>query len=334
MVWDDVETEQSEKSEHEGKLTGQAVIEAKKELKKADEQYSFSELKQDKEAEEFYKEADAFDKQMEEKEKSKNAIEGVTLQEHETILMFSQPKVGKTWAACSFIDQTLKDEGNIYYINTDNGFERTAKTYFKTNFENMKKSLHFYFIQDLDQIDKIVSEIKSKVKHNDLIVIDLIDDFWEKAQIKFMDEASKALNITTIDYLIMSNKEGSKIAGLAQDKWVYIKKFDNIVLQKLVITPPCTVIACCSSKDLDVAKIWAKKDADKMYELSKYEEIGSRPAGQPLLRTKFNTIVYIGEKKDGKRYFVIMGDRGFMKTKDRVEYNNNFYEAFTKLRSD
>lgn len=254
------------------------------------------------------------------------------LKEHETILMFSQPKVGKTWAACSFIEKTLKANGHIYYINTDNGFYKTAKTYFNSKFDDMQKHLTFYFIQDLDQIDPIVNEIKSKVNDNDLIVIDLIDDFWEKAQIKFMDEVSKSLGMSTIDYLILSNKEGSKIAGLSQDKWVYIKKFDNIVLQKLVITPRCDVLACCSSKDIDIQKIWAKKDPDKMYELSKYEEIGSRPAGQPLLRTKFNTITYIGEKRDGKRYFIIMGDRGFMKTKDKVEYERNFYEAFTELR--
>ena len=147
-----------------------------------------------------------------------------------------------------------------------------------------------------------------------------------------MEDVSKRLNMSIIDYLILSNKEGDKIGGLSMDKWTIIKRYDNILIQGLIVTPICDVFACCSAKDIDIAKIFARKDGDKMYELSKYEEVGSRPAGQKLLATKFNTIVYIGERKDGKRYFIIMGDRGFMKSKDKIEYQDNFYEAFMKLR--
>ena len=64
MSWDEVETEQSEKSQHEGKLVGQAVLEAQKELKEANEQYNFSELNQGEELEKFNKDADKFDKEQ------------------------------------------------------------------------------------------------------------------------------------------------------------------------------------------------------------------------------------------------------------------------------
>lgn len=294
------------------------------ELVEANEQYSFSELKQDKEVEEFNKQADEFDKEQEQKTKSKGI-------EIETILMFSQPKVGKTWAGCSFIEQTLKDKGHVWYINTDNGFKKTAKAYFKNKYEDMMKSLTLDFISNLDELDGIIKKIKKNVKSNDLIIIDLIDDFYEKAQIRVTEDMAKSLNMSIIDFMILSNKEG-KIGNLSMDKWTLIKRYDNLLINELVISPPCNVIACCSAKDIDVAKIFAKKDADKMYELSKYDEIGSRPAGQKLLATKFNTIIYIGEKKDGKRYFLLTGDRGFMKSKDKVEYQDNFYEAFMRLR--
>lgn len=265
-------------------------------------------------------------------EPSKTNIPVSNLLTRQSILLFSQPKVGKTYAVCSFIEQTIKQGGRIKYINTDNGLHKTLKAYFKEKYDETLKSIDYYFITDLAEVDDIILKIKNEVKPNDLVCIDLVDDFWEMSQTRFVQDVCKVMDVSIVDYIISASKDDKKFGVLDGSKWNYAKKFDDIILRSLVINPPCNVIACASAKDTDVAKAFAKKDAEKMYELSKYDEIGSRPGGSKILMSKFNTIVYIGELKSGRRFFIMMGDRGYMKAKDRVEYDNNFYAAFMETR--
>ena len=84
--------------------------------------------------------------------------------EHESILIYGQPKTGKTFAACSFIERIVKDGGHVYIINTDNGIKRTLKAYFKDRVAEIAKHISYYLVLDFEKIYNIVKEIKNKVK--------------------------------------------------------------------------------------------------------------------------------------------------------------------------
>jgi hypothetical protein len=250
----------------------------------------------------------------------------------ELILIYGQPKTGKTYAICSFVERTIIDGGNVFYINTDGGLYRTLKAYFGVKFDDIRRKINYYFITDLSNIDKIVSDIKSKVKPNDLVCVDLIDDFWDMAQGKFVEDASKVLGVSPVDYIIASSKEREKFGMLTAEKWQYCKKVDDFVTNALIINSNCNVVAACSAKDVDVSKIFAKRSEKQQYEISKFEEVGFRPGGQKRLHYKFHTVIYLGEKSDGKHFFIVMGDRGFNRNSKNTVYSDNFYESYMKTK--
>lgn len=250
------------------------------------------------------------------------------LTKRETILIYGQPKTGKTYAVCSVIEKAISEGKNIFYINTDNGFADTAEEYFGDKWEEVKQKINYYQIWDIVKVYKIIDEIRQNARQEDLIVIDLISDFWNMAQHKFIYDLS---NGDPVNYMSLASREKNKIGAFQEDKWQYIKKLNDMILRPLIIELPCNVVACCKAKDTDVAKMKIK-DAAKQYELSKYDEVGSKPDGPKELPYNFRTIMYLGELKNGDRYFIVMGNRGFIKKKDMVIYKNNFYNEFLKLR--
>lgn len=307
---------------------------------------TFPEIKKvdDKENEEFNKKSDNFEKEYDKDRKNNSDI---VLYDVEKILLFSQPKAGKTWAVCSYIEEVIKRGGTVYYLNTEMGFYRTFDAYFKSkdipqfreyfktkDKSKLQKYIKFYFINDLKELDNNVKEIKDNSKKEDLVVIDLINDIYEKAQTRFVTDVCSALGISLIDYIITSSRESQKFGLFDSNKWSYIKKFDEIVLQNLVIESKCDVIGCCASKDLEVRMMYARKDKDteKINVLNKYEEVGCKPAGHESLPGKFHTVIYIGENINSKKFFVVIGDRGTVSTKKKFEYQDNFYNTFREFR--
>ena len=294
-------------------------------------QLAFQELKrEDKEIEDFNRQANEYNKEM---EKQRNPLRIFReMIDHETILGYGQPKVGKTFASASFVEAIIKNGGHVFIINTDNGVKRTYQAYFKDKFNDVMKHISYYLVTDFDNINEVINEIKIKVTFKDLIIIDLIDDFWEMAQSKFIEDVCKGMGISLADYILMASKQSDKFGTLDKNQWQYVKKLDEMLITNFVIRPPCMIFASCGAKDIEVAKIYAKRDPDILYELNKFEEVGSRPGGQKRLHYKFNTVVYMGEKRDGKKYFILMGDRGFLRNSQKIEYERNFYEAFMRLR--
>lgn len=250
--------------------------------------------------------------------------------DHETILLFGSPKVGKTYAACSLVDSTIKNKGKIHVINTDNGVKRTLKAYFKNDYNKIISHINYYHIDKIDDVMFLVKKIKAEVNRKDLIFIDLIDDFYEMAQTRFAMSIAESLGVDFVDYIVSASRDSAKFGLFDRQKWDYVKKLDGIIVDNLVTYPPCNVIACCGAKDIEVAKQLTKKESDK-YELSKYDEIGYKPGGHKKLAQKFNTIVFISESRSGEHYFIVMGDRGFIKKSNKVTYTN-FYQEFKKLR--
>lgn len=243
--------------------------------------------------------------------------------EKETILLYGAPKVGKTWAYCSAIAKVIAKGNKVFLINTDGGISKTFKQYFGPKAKEVSQKVEYHFVDDMADVFEAVKVIKEKVKPNDWIIIDLVSDFWELAQHKFMEEASGG-NI--LGY-VKRMSENKKAFGLFEgSKWQYIKKLDNYVLEQLVVSPKCNVLGVAAEKDLKIEQAMTGK-----VKQVEFMAAGSRPAGQPQLSYKFNTIVFLGQQKQ-KRYFQVMGDRGAATKKTMISFDRDFWPKFLEQR--
>jgi len=247
--------------------------------------------------------------------------------EKETILLYGGAKCGKTWAYCSIIEKYLENpEAKIYIMNTDNGVSKTLKQYFGEKSSKITERILYVFIASINDAIKNVDEIKKVVKQEDLIIIDLLSDFWEMAQNSFMEEASGGNVVGWIEKMSKDTKTFGLFDGM---KWQYIKKLDGYIIDKLITKAPCDVIGICSQKDLEIEKVLSK---NKM-KSQEYESAGAKPSGQPTLANRFNTIIYIGKTDRGeKHYFQIIGDRGALTNQGMISFEKNFWETFVKER--
>jgi len=247
--------------------------------------------------------------------------------EKETILLYGGAKCGKTWAYCSIIERYIQNpETKVYIINTDKGVSKTLKQYFNEDSAKITERIVYEFATSIQEVISFVDEIKKVVKGNDLIIIDLISDFWEMAQNSFMEEASGGNVVGWIEKMSKDMKSFGLFDGM---KWQYIKKLDGYVIDKLITKAPCDVIGISSQKDLDVEKVMNKGKIKS----AEYESAGAKPAGQPTLGHRFNTIVYIGKTEKGeKHYFQIMGDRGAVTNQGMISFDKNFWEVFVNER--
>lgn len=253
----------------------------------------------------------------------KTKISLTDIKDHETILLYGKPKIGKTWAYCSVIQKCLDAGGNVFLVNTDNGVKRTLKEYTGENFEKYANKINYYLLTDIDDVEEIIQDVKKNVKNNDLIVIDLLSDFWELAQSKFVENLAGG---KIIDYYERASRDKSKFGLLSGQQWQYVKKLDSMIINELVIRPPCKVIAVASGKEVELDRVHNNKEI-----LDRFDSVGEKPNGQRELQYKFNTIIYIGELKKQK-YFIVLGDRGQFINQERVGFVKDFWKAFMNFR--
>lgn len=294
------------------------------EIREANEKYNFSELNQGEEGEKLMKESVLVQNKDSAFVKENNL-------DHDTFFLFGLTKCGKTYAGCSLIEKCINDGGHAHIINNDNGVLRTMKVYFGKDFEKIKNKFTIYPIRDIEQIFPVVEKLEKILIPKDLLFIDLLNDFYELSQDKFLEKVSQALGVNIVDYIITASRDDSKFGLFDSMKWQYIKKLNNILMRKLIIYPKCNVVACNAVKDLKVREIFSKKDASKIQHYEKYKDLGYLPAGHDSVPSFFHTVIFIGETSDKKHFFNVMGHRGFIRKEYEV-YDKNFYEAFMKLR--
>jgi hypothetical protein len=245
--------------------------------------------------------------------------------ERETMLLYGAPKSGKTFAYCSMIERTIKNGGKVWILNTDAGVSKTLKQYFGDELEKIKDKITYYLVTDMNNVDKVVKEILALSKENDLVVIDLMSDFWEMAQTKFIDDASGG---DIVNYIVKASKDNKTFGLFSGQMWQYVRSLHNKVVSPFTGRTRCDVVAVCAQKELDVEKAITGKIKDK-----EYETAGARPAGEPRLAYQFNTIVYLGSVDKGKgHYFQIIGDRGGESSSNMVSFEKNFIEKFENER--
>ncbi len=245
------------------------------------------------------------------------------LKDHESILLFGMPKIGKSYACASAIERCLAANHDVFLINTDNGVRRTYAQYFKAKFDEVSDRINYYLLTCIDDIEEVVEDIAKRAKPNDLIIIDKITDVWIFAQDKFVQNLCGG---KMVDYYEKASRDKAKFGLFSSQQWQYIKCLDNMLIMKLIIQPPCTVIAIASAKDIEIDRLHANLKV-----LDRFDKVGAKPGGQPELSYNFNTIIYLSER-NCQKICTVVGDRGGYVNYPQFTFERDFWGAFMQYR--
>lgn len=247
----------------------------------------------------------------------------------ETILIYGKPKCGKTHSACSYIDATLKTGGKVYVVTTDKGFVRTAHYYFGADIKDRFKDNVFYKeVHDINEVIVYYKSILPKLTNKDLLMFDLLSDFWDWAQIQFVEDIAGG----DIQKYIQNASKDKKSFGLFENsRWGYVKALHKFV-DNMITKKPCNIIGICTEKDTDAEKAIGGYKAEKRLKDTGFGDISTRPGGQKEIPYKFETMIRIG--LIGEDYVCqIIGDRGHRVKDVVIKYGKNLKSAVDEFRS-
>ena len=266
----------------------------------------------------------------------KKEVEDDFFKEPEKILLYAATKVGKTHAVASLIEAKLNENPNtkFYVIITDAGFWKTVLRYWrlkKLNTDVLKKQIVYRPILDLNEVFPVLTEIRAQANPDDWIIVDVMSDFWDRAQDKFIESCSTNGNIA--DLIIEASNDSSKFGTLSGFQWGYCKRLDNAISYYFVINSPCNILATASEKEIGgMAEALSGEDKVEKsvgFMYSAYKEVGYRPDGQKRLPYKFDDICFLGKDQKGKHYFVIVGSRDVDSDFKKIPYGLSFWDAFS-----
>lgn len=250
-----------------------------------------------------------------------------TVDETETILIYGLPKHGKTYAYCSVIEKTINDGGEVYVISTDSGFVRTAKTYFGEKIKDVYKKIHLELVYDISSIRSYYKTVEKNLKKKDLLVIDLVSDVWDWAQIAFVDNLSQG----DIEKFMINAMKDSKAFGMFDSsKWNYIKALHKFI-EDIIVRKPCNFVGVATEKDTTIEETLGKDKARQLLNDMGFDDLTTRPGGMKLLPYKFETILRVGIK-DNKHFFQVVGDRGYIQDLKFTYYDKEMYKTFLEWR--
>ena len=273
----------------------------------------------------------------EEVEKAKKEVEDDFFKEPEKILIYADTKVGKTHAVASLIEAKLKENHNtkIYAIVTDAGFWKTVLRYWrlrKLETDILKTQIIYKPILDISDVFPVLTEIRAQANPDDWVVVDVMSDFWDRAQDKFVESCSTGNALDFTDLIVQAANDPAKFGVLTGMQWGYCKRLDNVISYYFVISPPCNIVCTATQKELGgVAEAIAgeekvKKSVGFMYDA--FKQVGFRPEGQKRLPYKFDDICYLSKDQRGQHYFVLVGSRDVDTKFERKPYGVSFWEVF------
>jgi len=255
----------------------------------------------------------------------------------ESILMYGKPKVGKSFAACSVIEDALakNPKTTIFYVCTDNGFDLSFQAYFKERSEDVMRHMVMYpayafkknvTVPLFTQVAAMFSEIGQKAKKTDWLVVDLADNFYVWAQDEWLLQSSPQNSVTT--YMSDAAKDLKKYVEYNRNQWGFIKRLDNIATNNILESQPCNLLYIFGEKLIEMGEDLPdeqQKEASDAFEL-----VGCKPGGQKNLPYAFSTIVYISGLKQKK--FIVLGDRGYFLPYEEVPFEKHWYQTFLTER--
>ena len=273
-------------------------------------------------------------------EKAKEEFEDDFFKEPEKILLYADTKVGKTHAVASLIEAKLKENHNtkIYAIITDAGFWKTVLRYWRLrnlNTDILKKQIIYKPILDISDVFPVLTEIRAQANPDDWVVVDVMSDFWDRAQDKFVESCSTGNAMDFTDLIVQAANDPSKFGVLTGMQWGYCKRLDNVISYYFVISPPCNIVCTATQKELGgMAEAIAgeekvKKSLGFMYD--SFKEVGFRPEGQKRLPYKFDDIIFLG-KSPKQHFFVVVGSRDIDTDFKKKPYGISFWEVFSDYK--
>jgi hypothetical protein len=236
-----------------------------------------------------------------------------------SILLYGLTKVGKTFAYCSLIEDTAGKGKKVFIINTDAGLPKTFKEYFKDKAPEVSKSLSFFPCFTTKEGISAVNAILASAKQGDLVVVDLLSDFWQMAQDEFLDNTGMSPD----EYIKLASEDPGKFGLFSGSMWNYVKKLDGLVTGVLPKSGLYNILGVCDAKDIDAEKAIAKKAT------SEWDVIGFKPGGSKNLPYQFDSVVFVGGTQE--KFFRVIGHRG--KKIDNIphKYGVNFWNEFHRI---
>ena len=270
------------------------------------------------------------EKKVEKKETQEDTVKKNWLDDtQETIMIYGLPKHGKTFGYCSIIQHFINKGGNIYVISTDAGFVRTVKSYFGEEAVEIYKKITYKQVYDVNDIRNYYNKIREKLKKDDVLIIDLVSDVWEWAQINFVEKLSHG---DIESFIIDAMKDPRKFGLFDSNKWSYIKSLHKFV-EDIIIRKPCNFVGVCNEKDVKVEIIKGGARVKQMLSDLGLSDLSTRPGGMKLLPYKFETIIRVGI--ENKKYFMqIVGDRGYQFDLKQHFYGRNLYKKLLEWRKE
>lgn len=238
--------------------------------------------------------------------------------ERYSILLYGKPKVGKTWAYCSIIEDTVNKGKKVHIINTDAGLSSTFKAYFGDKYKEVAKSMNYYPCFDIKSGIAATNKIIKEAVPGDWVIVDLMSDFWQFSQDAFMESTGMSPD----EYIRLASSDPRKFGLFDGNKWNYIKRLDNLITDVLPKTGNYNILAVTESKDIEVEKALTKTVVHE------FDTIGFKPGGQKTLPHKFDTIVIIMGTATKK--YKIVGHRGKKADTKAKEYGSNFWNELKK----
>lgn len=216
----------------------------------------------------------------------------------ERILLFGPAGSGKSTAAASIAQmaQKTKSDARFHVIDTDLAWDRMLVEGYPD-----LANVEVHVALDWPDYRESLAKIRSVVRPQDWVVVDLVSNAWETVQAYFTEQV---FDRDIGDYFLQVRKElkGGKKSLEAFSGWVdwsvinaMYKTWANDLLFKTRANVLCTA---------KMAKVYAEQD-DKATRLL-FGSHGVKPEGQKALAYQFHTVLLTGERKvgDETEYFL------------------------------
>lgn len=219
----------------------------------------------------------------------------------ERILLFGPAGSGKSTAAASVASMAAKtkSDARFHVVDTDLAWDRMLIEGYPE-----LSNVEVYVALDWPEYREALAKIRSVVRPNDWVVVDLVSNAWETVQAYFTEQV---FDRDIGDYFLQVRKElktGKKSleAFSGWVDWSVINAMYKTWTNDLLFKTRANVI--CMAK---MGKVHAEQD-DKATRLL-FGPHGVKPEGQKSLAYQFHTVLLTGEPRTGEYTLTTVKDR-------------------------
>jgi hypothetical protein len=209
--------------------------------------------------------------------------------------------VGKSYAAVAlakYLRQTGSD-AIVYVIDTTYEAER--------NFIDCGDNVVIHQVEEWDDYLKVVKEIREVSRSQDWLVVDRLDEVWEKAQAGYSEKVfGKEIDEWFIEYK-RDHGEGHAFSGEYGTNWGIIKRM-HAAFTTEVLRFKGNVLVTTTAEPVVEPNRDGKGGDDKDVR-AEFGKFGVRPGGEKRNGFKFHTILLLAEARQGSWIYTTIRDR-------------------------